>query len=42
MSALYGNGESRWERSVRQLAISRTPFDGCDLSHSFIWIESYN
>ncbi len=42
MSALYGNGESRWERSVRHLAISRTPFDGCDLSHSFIWIESYN
>lgn len=41
MAALYGNGESQWERSVRQLATSCTPFDGHGLSYSFIRIESY-
>lgn len=42
MAALYGNGESRWERSVRHPTTSCTPFDGRDLSYSFIRIESYN
>jgi hypothetical protein len=42
MAALYGSGESRLERSVRYPTTSCTPFDGPDLSYSFIWIESYN
>jgi hypothetical protein len=42
MAALYGNGEARWERSVRYPATSCTPFDGRDLSYSSIRIESYN
>ena len=42
MAALYGKGESQWERSVLHPATSCTSFDGRDLSYSFIRIESYN
>ena len=42
MAALYGDGESRWDRSVRHPAKSCTPFDGPDLSYSAIRIESHN